>query len=387
MRRLVSFLGRARLDPTKGYRMARYRLSDGREIDSAFLGLSLAQLYQPDVLHIFGTSGSMWDFFLDEQCTEQVEDEERLRLWEAASANSVNELILAPFEPMLSQRIGIPCRLHVMPYARDETEQARLIQLFAGVVEAGDELQIDVTHGFRHLPMIVLAVARYLESIHSARVSDIVYGALDMQGPDGVAPVVDLRGLLRVLDWVQAISAYDASGDYGAIGGLLELSGVKNAGARLSRASFYERVTNHVATRKELNGLDLSPARSDPFSSLFLPEFESRTAWWRLPMRWKREAALARGYLARRDYLRAAIFAQEAVITRGMEERDSGEFEYRENTRKQIQQDDRDAQELFRIRNALAHGIAPYQDSVKSLLSDSESLDRSLMRLIAKLLG
>jgi len=70
--------------------------------------------------------------------------------------------------------------LAVIPYGIDEMEQAELLRRMAEEVEPGDAVTID----------------------------EIYYGALEMQ-QSGITPVVRLKGLLRLMDWVQALAAYD----------------------------------------------------------------------------------------------------------------------------------------------------------------------------------
>jgi CRISPR-associated DxTHG motif protein len=44
-------------------------------------------------------------------------------------------------------------------------------------VQPGEHLSIDVTHGFRHLPMLALVAARYLGRVVGVKVEELYYGA------------------------------------------------------------------------------------------------------------------------------------------------------------------------------------------------------------------
>jgi CRISPR-associated Csx2 family protein len=387
MKRQISFLGKARQDPRTGYRTARYRLDDGREIEGAFFGLVLAREERPDELCLLGTPGSMWDVMLEEQGEPLATEEQRLALIEAVADAAVTDQLLAPFEAGLSAAMGLRCRLRVTGYARDAREQAGLLHGMAEGLAPGDAISLDITHGFRHLPMLALAAGHYLERVKGVQVSGIAYGAAEMQ-EDGVVPVLNLSGLLRVLDWVQALSAYDASGNYGVFGPLLEDAGVSGAGSRLAAAGFEERITRHNEARNRLNGLDLTGAGDDPFAALFLPELRERTGWWRLDGRWRREAALARQYLDREDFLRAVIYAQEALISRGLQERDAQEFDLREERRTKLIKGPTRARILFYLRNELAHGVTsrnPHSE-VRDMMRSADTLRRGLHDLLDELL-
>lgn len=65
---LVSFLGRARQDPTTGCRLATYRFPDGTEQTTPFFGLALRRVLAPDRLVLLGTRGSMWDLLERAMC-------------------------------------------------------------------------------------------------------------------------------------------------------------------------------------------------------------------------------------------------------------------------------------------------------------------------------
>ena len=384
MKRQVSFLGKAQ----SGYRNARYRLDDGKVVEGPFFGLSLAREERPGELWLLGTPSSMWDVLLVDYGNAVTDDALQGALIDAASAGTVTDELLAPFERGLSEATGIECRLRITGYARDSRGQAGLLAAMAEGLNPGDTITLDVTHGFRHLPMLALAAAHYLEQVKRVQVADILYAAFDMaQG--GEVPVVRLDGLLRVLDWVQALAGYDASGDYAAFGPLLEAAGVKGAGKRLAEAGFEERITRHVRARECLQGLDLGKAVDDPMAALFAPELRERTRWWRSDWRWEREAALARRYWERGDFLRAAIYAQEALISRHMGKVDTQEYLPRESTRKTLEGSLPGADTLFHLRNELAHGVTSKKRdaNVVAMLQSAPALRAGLRGLMDKLLG
>ena len=122
----ISFLGKARQDTKTGYRTANYKFQDGQVVTTAFFGPELARKVQPDKLYILGTAGSMWDVLLSSLGADSVDENTVLELWQQAQDETVNEELLARFEPMLSDKLGVECCLRSISYARDETEQAAL---------------------------------------------------------------------------------------------------------------------------------------------------------------------------------------------------------------------------------------------------------------------
>lgn len=373
-KQLISFLGKGRVDPKTGYRTATYRFATGFERTVPFFGLALAEYLKPDRMAILGTSGSMWDVFIEHQAQGSEAEEARLLLQEAAESGRVDEALLSRVAPVVEDRLGIPVTLALIPYGIDEMEQAALLRRMADEVEPGDAVTMDVTHGFRHLPMLALVAAHYLEGVRKARIDDIYYGALEMQ-QDGITPVVRLNGLLRLMDWVQALAAYDGDGDYGVFAPLLVQEGLAADRADLlRRAAFFERTTNPVKAKQALGGAAPTVKElATPIGGLFRAELERRLDWWRAPQRDAWELALADAALERRDYLRTAVFLQEAYLSRCAyrEREDLNDYEVRERLRRQQQTDNEPFKRLIRLRNAMAHGVrGEHADTLKALESE-----------------
>lgn len=210
---LISFLGKGKADPHTGYRTATYRFDAGFSRRVPFFGMALTEYLQPDRLVLVGTAGSMWDVFFERQGAD--DDDAMLHLMAAVEAGQVDQEMLDLPRRELAQQLGIPVDCLLIPYARDAAEQAEILHLLAGVVQPGENLSIDVTHGFRHLPMLALVAARYLSRVVGVKVEELYYGALEMTTPEGETPVLRLGGLLAMLDWVDALATYDKDGDNG----------------------------------------------------------------------------------------------------------------------------------------------------------------------------
>lgn len=389
----ISFLGKARQDTKTGYRTANYCFQDGQIVTTAFFGPELARKVQPDKLYILGTAGSMWDMLLSSFGADTVDDNDVLALWQQAQDETVNEALLASFEQMLSEKLGIACCLRVISYARDEPEQAALLARLAEWVSKGDELVLDVTHGLRHLPMLMLAAAHYLERVRGVKVQDIYYGALEMSARSDNSslietPVLSLKGMLRLLDWVQALAADASSGNYGVFQPLLESSGMAAEISQcLAEAAHFERITNPVKAREKLAITQQSLEQlDDPLATLFRDELISRTDWWRKGERGDWEARLAWRWFERGDYLRAVIYAQEALISMSVAENAINDFGARDDAKIKLRENGQ-ANRLFALRNALAHGIRPENKDLNKMLGDEKTLRSTLKGMMKDLLG
>jgi CRISPR-associated Csx2 family protein len=86
----------------------------------------------------------------------------------------------------------------------------------------GDQIYIDITHGFRSLPMLAVVLANFLKVTKGAVVEKIYYGAFeDRNNYGGRAPVYDLSYLIDIQNWSTAAYSYI---EYGFIEPLEKLS-------------------------------------------------------------------------------------------------------------------------------------------------------------------
>lgn len=349
---LISFLGKNRRDPSSGYQRATYEFKAGGREVTPFFGAALMKRIRPDRTLLLGTAGSMWDVLdLD------VESSEWLELQTATERGDVDQALLDRVSKIA--RTSLPgAELVLMSYARGESDQMHLLADLATRVGEGERVVLDITHGFRHLPLLALVAARYLTHVRKAVVTDIFYGALEMT-ENGITPVLELGGLLRMLDWVEAFAAYDASGNYGTFATLLQRDGLKPESAtKLERAAHLERVTSSTKAREIVLPLLDEIGKLGGATALFSAQLEQRLSWARQPSRQQRELGLHDAYLARKDFLRASIYLQEAVISAACYrlKLGSSEHAHRDEARQSLAGTNAEFRQLSDIRNMLAHG-------------------------------
>lgn len=385
MTTLISFLGRNRKDPATGYQQATYVFADGQQTRTAFFGAALMQRLRPQRTLLLGTAGSMWDVLdIDLESAEWAE------LGEATENGTVDQALLD--RASTRARSSLPgAELVLIPFCRNEHEQMSLLSDLASRVGEGERVVLDITHGFRHLPVLALVAARYLSHVRKAVVEDIYYGALEMTA-NGATPVVKLDGLLRMLDWIEALAAHDASGDYGRIAPLLKHDGLAPDKAdQLALAAHFERVTHSSGARNKILPLLNDIESLGGATRLFAAQLGQRLAWAREPRRSARERALFEAYLARRDHLRAVIYLQESLISAHCLEQklDGNDHRQREEARTALK-DRNEFRSLSDIRNMLAHGTAGVDnqrraDDAAKATESAASLTNTLRRLADRL--
>lgn len=390
----ISFLGRA----TAGqYREANYRFPDGHVETDAFFGLALGRVKRPERMVVLGTSGSMWDVFIEHFNPGAVAEEQRLALMEAAQAGKVGPEMLQEMEPLVSEALGLECRLRLMPYGADEGEQQAILATLAEAVAPEERVVLDVTHGLRHLPMLGFLSALYLRSVRGNAIDGIYYGALDMTGQPpaeaGQTPVLRLEGLLDIADWIQNLHLFDERGDFGAFADSLSGAGLgDDAVEELRKGAFCERINDVGRARGPLEklGAALDRASLQGPASLFAEPLRRRLDWAGQGRLAERQAALAWFHLDHGDYLRAATLGYEAFITRQVPAgSDPMMWDVREAAREGFRRSGSPCLKAFNqladLRNAMAHGSRARSGDTQATLHDEEALEKCLSELFTEL--
>ncbi len=400
---LVTFLGKGRENADTGYRRARYGFPERDEpVETAFFGLALAGHLEPDRTVILGTRGSQWSVLVEHLTRDGGGAEAtRMELLDAEIAAAVSQPLLDRVEPLLSDVVGMPITPRLIAFGADADEQYAILDAIADAVPDGD-VSFDLTHGFRHLGMVGFLSAFMLERLRNLRVRGLWYGALDMTDREsGVTPVLRLDGLSRVRRWLDALDRFDATGDYGVFKPLLIDDRVPTDKARcLALAAFHERTLNVPDAARQLRTfLPVLDAPLPGASGLFQARLQERLRWVREAGLAQHQRRLAFEHLKRRDFLRAATFGWEALITRECDRRGLPADNYgagREPAVKALAGEidagehpdsTRDAFRLLRdVRNTLVHGNPPRRRKSRSALRDPERLHDALEKAFQRLL-
>jgi CRISPR-associated Csx2 family protein len=395
---LVTFLGRTARDQGGAYRTATYEFPNQTRDTTSFFGLALARHLKPDRIVVLGTRGSMWGALVEHVAVEGDEAQARLDLIDAEAAETVDQPLLDRVTGVLRLGAGCEVAARVIPFGRNEDEQHTILETIAAVVGEG-EVSFDLTHGFRHLGMVGMLSAVMLERIGRLTTRSLWYGALDMTDcATGITPVLPLDALNAIQRWIAALDRFDASGDYAVFAPLLVADGVPRDKARcLEEAAFYERTFNLSAAARKLR--TFRAAMNSPLpgaSGLFQDRLSERLKWVAEKDLAAQQRTLAQQYLGRADFVRAATFAWEAVVTRECKGHDFNDRIAREAAQKALDEKfkarDADASHAraFRtirsLRNAVAHGTPPEDDRVCALLGSPETLREGLRQAIECLL-
>ncbi len=216
---VISFLGRTSRTPAGelSYREATYRFADGhRETTRVFVVALFHWLKKqnrpPNRLVVAGTATSMWQCLEDLIAVNEGEMDLLIRIQEGSASSGVSERDLKELAGHLTRSLGVEVRLLVIGSCQTEEEQLEVVGRLADSVAWDSHLVVDVTHGYRHLPLLGVAAAQFLERARNCRIDAVYYGMAEVEGSE--KPVVDLKGLTRILDVGEALATWRDSGSF-----------------------------------------------------------------------------------------------------------------------------------------------------------------------------
>ena len=122
---------------------------------------------------------------------------------------------------------AVPDGIHHTPVSiPDGKSEDELWQIFRALTESvpeGCRLHLDITHGFRSLPMLAFTACSFLRVTRRVEIVGIHYGAWDARNEKSNAtPAFDLTPFLTLLDWSSAADQFLDIGDATRAAALLE---------------------------------------------------------------------------------------------------------------------------------------------------------------------
>ncbi len=353
---LITFIGKGRLKVRKdstplsfeafrqnlgsdetGYARTVYGMDlDGKRIvtgRTAFLGLALEKLLHPRKLVILGTAGSSWIELLNHFGKEKIPDYEELydyfaRLsWngEYAPGSAPDEQILLSNIRRLQDSInsvlkGCATVIRIIPADFSHDSQAAFYRTVFETVSPGETVAVDITHGFRGVPVICLSAAYYLVFVKRVVLRSIYYGFFENPDRrDDITEVTELSGIRELMDWTFAFAKFEKSQDLSCFSSPLVKENAGNAEAAdiadMNSFSFYERITCPY-----LSGDSPVPdylEKGSPITALLRDTFMEKTRWATdAGLSWpERLKLISENYYDSGDYLRCMIYAHEAAMT------------------------------------------------------------------------
>lgn len=112
-----------------------------------------------------------------------------------------------------------------IPEGYEERDIWKIFEKVFEQIQNNDEVILDITHGFRSLPMLTMVLLSYAKSLKNISVKAIYYGAFEALGPafnmetlipnpeDRKAPLLDLKSFSTLQDWTFGAESFKQTGN------------------------------------------------------------------------------------------------------------------------------------------------------------------------------
>ncbi len=174
MKVLISVLGAGR------YQETTYEFEGIKEKTSYVLTV-LKKAINPDKIYIIGTEKSRWE----------LADKE-----------------IGNYEKVL------------IPFGTNHNEFWQMFETLASLDVEGKDVYLDLTHGFRSIPLFVSTVMNFFEKVKNANIKGVYYGMFEVQ--EEVKPIIDMLPILEMNKWIEGYTLYKEYGDSRKISSLIE---------------------------------------------------------------------------------------------------------------------------------------------------------------------
>lgn len=236
---LISFIGTGPLvnkgtlgeeKSAREYRRASYHLGEENLGEYSFMAAALYETQNIDKVILIGTAHCMWEEvyrYFQEKNGGVVDEDVYCEIAEHCEATTSKSELYIPHAKEIEAAIGKDAHLALIRYGVNEeeiNENINIILQLNQLLSTGDELIVDVTHSFRSLPITIMNLLLYLRNVSSKniRISHIYYGMIEMSKEYGYAPIVDLKKILKLNDWIVGAMAFKQYGNAYQIAGLIQ---------------------------------------------------------------------------------------------------------------------------------------------------------------------
>lgn len=137
------------------------------------------------------------------------------------------EGLLPFFKSILPEAVIVP---QIIPFATTEEQILETFQIMYQVLEQNDEVTLDVTHGFRSMPMLFMPVLNYAKELKHVKTDAIYYGAFESKEKN--KPIINLNMYNNILAWANAAHGFV---EYGSSKEIFEMADEMNRQAHRNK--------------------------------------------------------------------------------------------------------------------------------------------------------
>ena len=325
---IISFLGTGgytekHFEARGEYHETDYTI-DEKEFSEKFVASALLKHHNADKIIFIGTLKAMWDEVYNHFC-EDVSPDIHEKMWDFKNnATYQTEITEGAFiESTFSNSIISPI---LIKYGLNNDEHEFNIRQLFNIQEhinSGDKLYLDITHGFRSLPLVLTGVLNFLidHIIKDVTIQDITYGMREVSNEmNGKSPIVSLNILQELNQTIKASHEFTQYGNAYLFSQILKNNPkTKSEGTLLNDFSdsiALNHIDNMVKSIPKLKGI--KPDNFNAIQSLIIPKtietYINQFKGSKTDSNYQYE--IANWHLKNKSYGYAAIGFAEAIITK-----------------------------------------------------------------------
>ncbi|MCL2485342.1 MAG: TIGR02221 family CRISPR-associated protein [Endomicrobia bacterium] len=160
----------------------------------------------------------------------------------------------------------LPCEMRniSIPDGKDEKEIWEIFNLMYWQIKEGDEIYLDITHGFRLLPMLIMVFCDYIKFLKNAAVKYISYGNYEARDiTSNTAPLIDLMPFISLQNWTVAAASFFKNGDIRQLNELTKTETLDMAKDRTHEKSQFAIALKEYVCNLERIVLDMQMCRGN----------------------------------------------------------------------------------------------------------------------------
>jgi len=172
--------------------------------NKTFISLLGTSCYQEVDYFLEGTSKNLSTKFIQVALLHFFQDEiKEAYIFVSEKAEKANkENLLAEIEKHNLQ--SIPIRFIHLSELEKADDIWDIYETIYSRLPENAHLILDITHSFRYMPMVLISLLNYAKFLKNISVDGIYYGNYEKRNDEGKAPVNDLTGLDKIIDWSNA---------------------------------------------------------------------------------------------------------------------------------------------------------------------------------------
>jgi len=356
-----------------GYIKAKYEC-EKKVYETSFIADALNQHYNFDKFFLIGTKKSIWD---EAYMTFGGDDEKyHEKLYELQDSGQVTVSDLKPLEILLKN----DSKTFLIDYGINDEQLWSNFENFLEIakhIQDGDEIYLDITHSFRSLSLMSFVMTQFASSISDKKfkITKVLYGMFEYNNENnGITPIVDIKILLDIQEWIKAIDAIKKYSDFDPLVTLLKSEDieedVKNAFIQLNNSLKMVNLSAlEIFIKNASRKIKSISNSSNKIVQLLAPEIIKLVEELDKDIKSQFQYSLAKWFFKNKNYGLSYLALYEAIISKSCELKsyDVENYNLREEAKRSIgndkygqyfytKPDNPDFKNsISNIRNAIAH--------------------------------